>query len=285
MGSQTEIQGLLAGQKKTWNDFAPGWGKWDKFFMHTIASMGEEILSAVNLKPGQRVLDVATGTGEPGLSAAKRVRPGEVIGIDIAEGMIRIARENATRQGLSNYKAEVLEASSLPYPEGHFDFVICRLGLMFFGDVHATLAELRRVLKTGGKAAFSVWAEPANNAWATTIGSIFTKMLASPPVPEDAPGLFRFAKSEKLRTAFENAGFDGFELREVGGEMRFESPAQYWEFMTEVAAPIARALEGVSQEKRTEIRAAVLAEAEKHVSGGGFALSWKTWVAVAARNK
>ena len=283
MPSTTETQGILDAQKKTWDRFAPGWGKWDLFFMRTIAPMGEALLSAAGLRPGLRVLDVATGTGEPGLTAAERVKPGEVVGIDISEAMIGLARENARRRGLGNFKGEVLEASSLPHPDGHFDAILCRLGIMFFGDVTATLSELRRVLKPGGRAVFSSWAEPPSNPWASLTGGIVARILALPPPSENAPGFYRFSNPDKLRGALSAAGFPSVEIRDVRGEIRFDSPPMYWEFMTDVVAPIVKALQETTAGKRKEVEEAVLAEAEKRMGGDGLVLPWKAWVGTAAK--
>lgn len=289
MAATAAAQSILDAQKNTWNAFAPGWNKWDEFFMHAIAPMGEALLAAVELKPGQRVLDVATGTGEPGLTAAERVRSGEVIGIDISEAMVKLARENAAHRRLASYRAEVQEASALPYPDGDgpggpgFDAIVCRLGIMFFADMPATLAELRRVLKPAGRIAFSSWAEPPANPWASLTGGIVSPLLGMAPPPEDAPGFYRFSNPEKLKATLSAAGFTASEIREVNGELHFESAAKYWEFMTDVVAPIAKALQDTTPEKRSEAREAVLAEAGKLMSDRGLILPWKSWVGVATR--
>lgn len=283
MSRTAEVQSILDSQKKTWDRFAPGWNKWDGFFMRSIAPMGEALLGAADLKPGWMVLDVATGTGEPGLTAAERVRPGEVLGIDISEAMIRIARENAARRDMANFKGEALEASSLPHRDGHFDAILCRLGIMFFGDVNGTLSELCRVLKQGGKAAFSSWAEPAANPWASLTGSIVSRMLAFPAPPVDAPGIYRFAEPEKLRSTLLAAGFRKVEVSEVKGEIRFASAQEYWEFMTDVVAPIVKALQEAAPEKRLEVQEAVLKEADKRISGEGLVFPWKAWTSLAMK--
>ncbi len=283
MAATAAVQSILDAQKKTWNTFAPGWSKWDEFFMQAIAPMGQALLDAVDLNPGQRVLDVATGTGEPGLTAAERVRPGEVIGIDISEAMVGLAGQNAARRKVGNYRAEVQEASTLPYPDGYFDAIVCRLGIMFFGDMPGTLSELRRVLKPGGRIAFSSWAEPPSNPWASLTGGIVSRMLGLSPPPEDAPGFYRFSNAEKLKTTLSAAGFLNPETREVKGKLRFDSAPKYWEFMMDVVAPIVKSLQETTPEKRSEIQAAVLAEAGKHVAGQGLILPWTSRVGVAAK--
>lgn len=283
MTANAATQKILDAQKKTWNAFAPGWGKWDEFFMQAIAPMGEALLAAVELKPGQRVLDVATGTGEPGLTAAERVRPGEVIGVDISESMVGLARENAARRNVTNYRAEVQEASALPYPDGHFDAIVCRLGIMFFGDMPATLSELRRVLKPAGRIAFSSWAEPPSNPWASLTGGIVSRLLDLPPAPEDAPGFYRFSNPGKFKSTLAAAGFGSPETREAIGTLHFDSAANYWEFMTDVVAPIVKALQEATPEKRREAQETVFAEAEKLITGQGLAFPWKSWVGVAAK--
>src|SRR5437667_6574306 len=89
-------------QKETWNKFSPGWKKWDELTMSFLKPMGDEIIRLINPKDGETILDVAAGTGEPGLTIAEMIPNGSVIVTDIAEGMLAIARENADRRGLRN---------------------------------------------------------------------------------------------------------------------------------------------------------------------------------------
>src|SRR5690242_8077349 len=92
-------------QRKTWNKFSSGWQKWDDFVMSWFKVKAEGLMNLAGLKPGMDVLDVATGTGEPGLSAARRVTPGKVVAVDVAEDMIAIAEAKGNSQGLANFRA------------------------------------------------------------------------------------------------------------------------------------------------------------------------------------
>ena len=104
-----------------------------------------------------------------------------------------------------------------------------------------------------------------------------------PPPSENAPGFYRFSNPDKLRGALSAAGFPSVEIRDVRGEIRFDSPPMYWEFMTDVVAPIVKALQETTAGKRKEVEEAVLAEAEKRMGGDGLVLPWKAWVGTAAK--
>src|SRR3989344_9313258 len=98
----TPPEEIISAQKQSWNTFSGGWQKWDSFIQNWIGSVGEAIIEKASLKVGDRVLDAATGTGEPGLSAAKIVGAGEVVGTDVAEEMVHFPEENAKTQGITN---------------------------------------------------------------------------------------------------------------------------------------------------------------------------------------
>src|ERR1700730_16338084 len=122
-------------QRQYWNAISPGWKKWDPFIMEWFRPVGEKLLEMASLEDGFLVLDIATGSGEPGLSAAKWIGKGRVIGVDSSEDMLAIAREKAQNLGMRNYETRLLESAALPFPADHFDAVTCRFGVMFFPDL------------------------------------------------------------------------------------------------------------------------------------------------------
>ncbi|HXH17671.1 MAG TPA: methyltransferase domain-containing protein, partial [Chitinophagales bacterium] len=229
-------------QRQTWNKFSSGWGKWDELTMGFLRPAGDEIIRLANLKEHYRVLDVATGTGEPGLTAATIVKKGTVIGTDLSEDMIKIARKAAQRKGLKNYDTRECDAGRLPFGDNEFDAVICRFGFMFFPDMEVALKEMVRVLKPGGRLVTSVWSTPDKNAWASTIMSIISSNIPAPPPPPGAPGLFRCAQPQMMSGLFQKAGLINVTEKPVAHNWRFESVEQYWSLMTEVAAPVVAAL-------------------------------------------
>src|SRR3989338_2224729 len=271
-------------QRQSWNKFAPGWKKWDAFAMEFLRPAGEALLKEAGLKPGMRVLDAACGTGEPGLKAAKNVgATGHGIGTDLSEEMIRVAQEKARCLGTANYEATAADAGALPFESGSFDAVLCRMGVMFFPDPQKAAGEFFRVLKSGGRLALCAWAEPQKNPWATTIADIVNRELAVPPPPPDMPGLFRQAKPGTLKSILKAAGFKQAREVEVAGERDYDGPLQYWELMTEVAAPIAGALGKTDEASRKKIQDQVLKAAEKFTRGGKIVFPWSAWVAGAIK--
>src|SRR5258708_4818613 len=117
------------GQREEWNLIAPGWKKWDSHLMRWLGPVGERMLDLARLKDGDFVLDVATGSGEPGLSAARRVGKGNVVGLDISQGMVDIAREKAKGLRINNYEARVY-SSDFPFCPATFDACISRFGVL-----------------------------------------------------------------------------------------------------------------------------------------------------------
>ncbi len=279
----TPVDQIREQQRATWNKFSSGWDKWDSFVFHWLDSIGEKILELAHLKDSALVLDVATGTGEPGLSAAARIGGGKVIGTDVAEEMVKIANANAKRKGILNYEAQVADTSHLPFADASFDAVTCRFGVMYFPNPPSDVQEFARVLKPGGRIALSAWTEPAKNPWATTPSRVIQEMLGSTPPPPDAPGVFRHSRSDVLAELLRGAGLHDIETAEVQGHVAFDSPEHYWEFVTDVIAPVAVALSQVDRETYERVKAAVTAAAASRKAGNKISFEWSSWVAAGTR--
>ncbi|WP_158799970.1 class I SAM-dependent methyltransferase [Pedobacter sp. L105] len=244
---ETRFEQIREQQKQSWNSFSSGWKKWDDFNMHFLLPMGETIISSLNLKDNDHVLDIAAGTGEPGITMAGLVTKGEVTGLDLAEDMLVIAAENAAGKGLKNYTTLVGDACELPFDKEIFDAVSCRMGFMFFSDMQQAAGEMHRVLKSGGRIAISVWADPGLNNWVTTMMSIIQKYVDLPaPVP-GAPGMFRCAAPGLMMTIFKETGFIRITEKEIKGNVNYQSFDRYWEMMMDVGAPIVAALSGADE--------------------------------------
>ena len=270
-------------QRNVWNTFSGGWKKQDDFVFEWLKPVGTTLIEQAGLRDGDIVLDAATGTGEPGLSAAGLVGSGRVIGADISEQMVAIASEKARQKGISNYEARVANESALPFGDAYFDAVVCRFGVMYFPDPPRGVRELARVLKPGRRLALAAWAEPQKNAWATTASRVVNEMLALPAPPPDAPGIFRQAAPGVLSSLLEQAALRDIKVTEVTGEATFESPEAYWEFITDVVAPIATALKGIDAAQREAVKRAVLEAASKSARGTDIRLGWSALVASATK--
>jgi ubiquinone/menaquinone biosynthesis C-methylase UbiE len=219
------------------------------------------MIERVELRDDSTVLDVAAGTGEPGLTAAASVPRGSVTVTDLSELMLAGAADNAARRGIHNFETRQADAGALPFADATFDAVLCRFGFMFFPDVHAAAREFARVVRPGRRACAAVWASPDKNPWATTIMGTIAQHVQLPAPAPDAPGLFRCAAPGYMRQVFERAGFRDVAEEEVESDLVQDSAEDYWTFMTEVAAPVVAGLSAADAPTRDRIREAVLARA------------------------
>lgn len=241
-------------QKQSWNKFSPGWKKWDQFNMAFLQPFGDAIIKRLQIKNTDHVLDIATGTGEPGLTIAALATNGKVTGTDLSENMLSVARGNAQAKGIKNYETVAADVSELPFADAIFDAVSCRMGFMFFPDMTLAAKEMYRVLKPGGRIATSVWAAPDLNPWVTTIMSIIQKHIVMPaPVP-GSPGMFRCAKPGFIADVFAQAGFKNTGETLISAKVNYTNFDRYWEMMLDVAAPIVAAMANADDATKQTIK-------------------------------
>ena len=137
------------------------WRRYDDTEARLSAPLSERMLDLADLQPGMRVLDLAAGRGEPALRAARRVGPqGSVLGVDLSEPLLQMAREKAGREGLANLELRVGDAQALEVPPSSFHCVTSRWGLMYMADPVAALARAREALRPTGVLVAALWAEP-----------------------------------------------------------------------------------------------------------------------------
>ena len=147
----SQLEQIRDQQRETWDKFSSGWKKWDELVLNWLAPVGQDLIRSAALEDGSNVLDVAAGTGEPGLTAATLVPKGMVTVTDLSDRMLEVAAENAGRRGLKNFRTKQCDAGALPFPDRSFDAVLCRFGFMFFPDVDLSVKEFVRVAKPGGR--------------------------------------------------------------------------------------------------------------------------------------
>lgn len=255
-------------QRETWDRFSAGWKKWDGLVLDWLAPFGAAIIRHAGLRAESNILDVAAGTGEPGLTAASLVPRGRVTVTDLPEAMLAVATQNAARRGLRNFETRACEAGALPFADASFDAVLCRFGFMFFPDVDAAACEFARVAKPGARICAAVWGAPGKNPWATTIMATIARHVEMPPPPPGAPGLFRCAPEGVMRSAFAAAGLRDIVEEEVSTDMVHETPEQYWDFMNDVAAPVVAGLAKADADTAQRIRSDVLDLARQSIRDG-----------------
>lgn len=249
-----DLEAIREQQKASWNRFAAGWKKWDPVTMEFLQPMKEAIINYLQPKDGQKILDIAAGTGEPALSIAASINNGVVTITDISEEMLEIAREKAIAKKITNIETKICDASDLPFENGSFDAVSCRFGFMFFPDIQLAANEIYRVLKPGGRFATTVWNFPEKNFWVTAIMGTIMRLMEIPPPPPEVPGMFRCCKPGRMRDILEKAGFNDIEERGVLSTLKTESVDEYWEMMTEIGASVVAALSQADEGMRSKIK-------------------------------
>jgi SAM-dependent methyltransferase len=251
MGTADEVR---AQQRQAWDGASTGWEHWDPVVMAMLAPARDEMVRLLAPSVTSTHLDVATGTGEPGLTIAGIAREGHVVLTDLAPRMLAAARRAADACGLTNVEVREASADALPFDDDTFDSVTCRFGLMFVPDVTATVRELVRVLRPGGRVCVAVWAEPAKNPWVTVpMGAIGSEIPMPPPAP-DGPGIFRCAAPGAISSVFSALGLKQVTETEVGVVQATDSTDDHWAMTNEVSAPIAAAMAALDNETRQRVR-------------------------------
>ena len=275
---QGQIEKIRNQQKETWNNFSPGWRKWDDIVMNFLSPIGKEMIRLIHPQDEQLILDIAGGTGEPGLSIAKKLRKGKVVITDIAAGMLEIAKENASRRGITNVDTVVCDVSELPFDDNSFDAITCRMGFMFFPDMELAAREMVRVLKPGGTITVSVWNTPEKNPWITVMTSIIQKHLQLPQQPPDAPGMFRGSMPGLVENIFRRAGLQNIGETQIDGKLYIDSATTFWIFHTEVAAPVGSTLNEVDERTRRKVRREVFDTINERYPDGDIGLDYSAIV-------
>jgi len=265
---EKQLEEIREQQKSSWDKFSPGWKKWDKLMMEFLKPVGNEIIRSINPKDTDYVLEIAGGTGEPGLTIASKLKEGKVMITDLSEKMLEIAKEHAKERGINNIETRACDVSELPFSDNTFDAISCRFGFMFFPDMLLATKEMFRVLKPGGRIAVAVWNGPEKNFWVTAVGGTINRNMQLSPPPPEAPGMFRCAKEGLLQGLFQQAGLKNTSEKEVAGKLNCKTADVYWNMMTEVAAPFVAALSQADDALKEKIKSEVYqALMEKYPDG------------------
>ena len=252
--------------RQEWTDepTVAAWRKWNTQLVAFTRGATDAVLEAAQLRPGMRVLDLASGVGDPAISIAEIVGPsGHVTATDLGPGMIAFAEELAKSKGLRNTDFRVVDVEALLFPDRSFDVVSSRFGVMFFTDQVKAFRECRRVLKPGGRVAFVVWGKREQPFLGATVG-ILTKYVEAPTPDPDAPHAFMFGERGLLESRLKAAGFADVreEVRTVTGRWQ-GTPEEYWQQFTEVAAPFRPLIAKLTPETRAKAEAEIFAGLRK----------------------
>lgn len=255
-------------QRAAWARSSVGWEKWDRIITAQLAPVGAAMIASLDLTADQQHLEIAAGTGEPGLSIARLCPAGSVVLTDLAPEMLSAAVRRAEAQGITNIRTAVCSADDLPYDDATFDSVSLRFGYMFFPDLAKATAEFARVLKPNGRISASVWVKPDENPWTSIALHAIAAETAVPMPDPDGPNMFRCTEPGYVSALYEAAGLRDVVEWDVGVELTTDSPAHYWQVMSEHVSAVVMALAQVDEAARERIAATAITEVSGYEKDG-----------------
>jgi len=233
---------------------AEGWRSGAAARAQFLGPLTEAMLDVAGVTSGSRVLDVADGTGEQTLMAARRVGPtGSIVATDIAPRMLAVAAEAAQQAGLTNVETRVLDARRLDLEPESFDAAISRLALMLIPEREQALVGVRRVLKPGSKLAAVVLSAPARNPFTALPVAIARRHAGLPPMPVEDPGLFALGDAAIFRAVYERAGFRDVAVHAVPVLRRFPSVGAALQFRRDSGPEVSKLLASLSDGEREAV--------------------------------
>ena len=251
-------------------DVASGWRSGAEARGQAVGPVTELMLDLAGVTVGSQVLDLGAGTGDQTVIAAQRVGPGgAVLATDISDSMLDLAREAARAADLRNVQTRVMDAQHLELESGSFDAVIARFSLQFVPDVQRALAEVRRVLKPGGRLAAAVFSAVEKNPFRAAPQAIASR-LAGRPFPEPGPGQWALNDPTTLRNAFLQAGFREVDVRPVPFVYRFPSLVDALRNLEEAQPLLAKLLDELSEADRATAWAEIERILQPFVGPDGF---------------
>ena len=271
-------------QKRDWDAAAAGWKKWWTVLERAAQPVSDRLVELARVGAGARVLDIATGSGEPAVTAARRIAPsGRVIAVDQSPGMLAIARERAAALGISNVEFRESDGEALAISDHDFDAVLCRWGLMFMPDLDRVLSGFHERLVPGARIAVSVWSTP-DKVPMISIGADIVRKLANLPPP--APGALdplRLGDTSILSNALEQSGFKEIKVERMPVTFEFDSAEDFTRMREDVASAFRGLLARQSPEMRRQIIGAVTDAARKFTQSDGKVRTTNETILFAAR--
>jgi SAM-dependent methyltransferase len=276
--AETPGPGTVQGQRLAWTEQADAWDRWADRLEHMAERFNRPLVEAAGAKPGDRVLDLASGIGEPGLTLAKAIGPeGRLVLSDLAEAMLRGAVRRFRDRSLAAAFV-VQDAQRLAFADRVFDLVTCRFGVMFFPEPRLALAESARVLVPGGRIAFLVWGPLADNPMFQVTRGAVEAVLGPDPSQRDP---FRHAEPGALATDVAAAGLVGFAETDLVFERRPKVGERFWESALDMTSGgrVAR----LGPEPKAALEAEVVRRLEPCRDGDSYRLGARIRVITAAK--
>lgn len=267
--------------RSMWSAVADRWARHADDADRRGAHLTDAMLRGADLRDGDDVLELACGPGGTGLAAAERVGPGgHVVLSDVVPEMAAIAGSRAKDRGLTNVSTAVLDLEAIDAEDASFDVVLCREGLMFAVDPRHAAAEIRRVLRPGGRVAIAVWGPRTDNPWLGIVFDAVTAVTGFPVPPPGVPGPFALDDRAQLGDILETAGFASIAIEEIATPLRSPSFEHWWSRTSALAGPIAAIIARLDADSTAELHRQLRVAAAPYTTPAGLELPGLAIVAI-----
>lgn len=261
------VPGSVAEQRAAWTAQATAWDRWADRLERMAERFNQPLVEAAGARPGDRVLDLASGIGEPGLTLHKAIQPGgRLVLSDLVPAMLQGAVRRFRDRGLDAGFA-VQDAQRLAFADGSFDLVTCRFGIMFFPEPRLALAEVHRVLTAGGRTAFLVWGPLADNPMFQITRGAVEAVLGPDPRQRDP---FRHAEPRALAADFLAAGLDGYAETDLAFKRHAKAGEPFWRAPLDMTS--GGRVAALDPDARAALEAEVVRRLEPYRQGDGYRL-------------
>ncbi len=257
--------------RQQWQNAAAAWHRWTPTLQAWLGPVTEAMLDLAKLQPGDRVLDLAAGAGEPSLSAAQRVGPsGHVLATDISSNILEFAGQAARELGLTNFETRVMDGENPDQPDASFDAALSRLGLIYFPDRAGSLRRVRRVLRSGGRVVIAGFTTPDRNRFFTIPISIIRRRAGLPAPAPGLPGPFSLGGPDVMESVLREAGFDDIQVRTLPPPLKLQSAAECVRFEQESFGALQQMLAGLPATEQAAAWDEIERELRTFEDGGAF---------------
>jgi ubiquinone/menaquinone biosynthesis C-methylase UbiE len=264
------MERMVDSPNSDWNSFARtnASQRWRKPSAAMGRAMTEAIVAEAQIVHHLRVLDVASGTGEPAISIATALNgTGMVTATDISAEPLAIGEQRARERNLANIRFRVADVHALPFPDNSFERVTCRLGAMFFSELPRALSEIHRVVTKDGRITLLAWGPMQQPYFDVTIGTVLHH-LPNAVVPASAATMFKFGTSGSLSKSLQDAGFQNIDERQSEVPWNWPGPPEdFWAYFQDVTVPFKPLLQSIPDPQRDQINSAVLKELRDRYDG------------------
>jgi SAM-dependent methyltransferase len=270
--------------RQQWQNAAAAWQRWTPTLHAWLGPVTKAMLDQAKLQPGDSVLDLAAGAGEPSISAAERVGPtGHVLATDISSNILEFAMQAARERGLTNFETQVMDGEKPNLPDASFDAVLSRLGLIYFPDREGALRSAHRLLKSGGRVVVAGFSTPDQNRFfSIPITIIRRRAQLAPPAP-GLPGPFSLGAPGVMEDMLRRAGFADVSAQAVRTPLRLASAAECARFERESFGALGQMLASLPAAEQEAAWEEIESELRAFQSDAGFEASTELIVGAATK--